>query len=384
MFVKKFLWLVIFHSFVSFPAPPALHAAPYTDFFFSAAGEVWTTPEFGGQGIVIAGLKVNGLPAGSSLRLMLNTETLQIDYGNMRFGMFEMGFRLKGELFFAGLLPNYFLGGIKIPEYGFNASYIEGETHGVLSFSDTFNLALSLSGKQWFFSGNDNTGPGFFLPENRFVFTPQLILTYWAIEGDPSIAQPHYYFYRIKGLGWSVRAGSHINSNSAPWGPTDDSGDFLTSRNIPGQAAFFIHEWVRAGVAVGPNNRLQFTQHGGYGYREDDLTRARIGGMNPYVVPVHGLPWAAVLSETYVAGEISWHVRIFGDSEIVFLLDGAGVSDIERRGNGDWGFVLGSAAGLDFRFGKWFLNARFGYSFVPVMWENKHFTGFFIGFGRGY
>jgi hypothetical protein len=204
------------------------------------------------------------------------------------------------------------------------------------------------------------------------------------MEGDPSILQPHYYFYRIKGIGFSVRTGSHINSSAAAWGPVDGSGSLLTDRNTPEPAAFFVRQWLRAGLQIGPRNRLQLTQQAGYGYGEDDLTRERIGGMNPYVVPVHGQPWASILSETYIAGEMSWHIRVFGDSEIVFLIDAAGVQDIVRAGNNDWGLVLGSAAGLDFRFGRWFINARFGYSFVPMLWDNRHFTGFFIGFGRRY
>jgi hypothetical protein len=134
---------------------------------------------------------------------------------------------------------------------------------------------------------------------------------------------------------------------------------------------------------VGSRVRLQLTERAGYGYGEDDLTRDRIGGMNPYVVSVHGLPWPAILSETYIAGELSLHTRIFGESELFVLLDGAGIRDLERVSGDNWGFVLGTAIGIDFRFGKWFVNARFGYSFVPQYWDNKHFTGFFVGFGRG-
>jgi hypothetical protein len=103
--------------------------------------------------------------------------------------------------------------------------------------------------------------------------------------------------------------------------------------------------------------------------------------MNPYVVAVHGLPWASVLAETYVAGELSLHVRVFKDSELFLIFDAAGVKDLERSSSNSWGSLLGSAAGIDFRFGNWFLNARFGYAFVPAKWDERHFTGLFIGFG---
>ncbi len=355
-----------------------------TDLFFSAAGEVWTTPEFGGQGIGILGVQFSGLPRGSSLRVLLNTETLQIDYGNLRFNFFEIGFRLKGELFYAGLLPNYFLEGTKIPEYGFNASYLEGETHFVFRFSDIANLALSLQGKQWFFGTNSATAVSFRLPENKFVFTPRLIFTYWALEGDPSVLMPHYYYPRIKGAGFSVYAGTDILSNAEQWGPVNGSGDFINGRNDPEQVSFFVRQWLRWGVPLGSRIRLQITEQAGYGYGQDDLGRRRIGGMNPYVVPVHGLPWAAVLSETYAAGEISFHLRLFGKTEFILIADVAGIQDLERTGTGTWGAVIGTAAGLDMRFGKWFVNARFGYSFVPAYWDNRHFTGLFIGLGRSF
>jgi len=359
----------------------SLYAEKETDLLFSAAGEVWTTPETSGQGIGIFGLNIYGFPHGASLRLLLNTETLQIDYGNIRFDWFEMGFQVKGEAFFAGLLPNYFYEGIKDPENGFNASYIQGESHFVIRFLDILNLALSLQGKQWFFSPNNATGETFVLPANRFVFTPQLLLTFWAFKNDPSLLMPHYYFYRIKGIGMGIAAGSNLSTNTDQWGPTDSSGNFLDERNRPREVSFFIRQWLRAGVPLDGPVRIQLTQRAGYGYGEDDLTRDRIGGMNPYVVPVHGLPWASILGETYVGGELSLHAGIFKDSELVFLVDAAGVKDLERTSSENWGAVIGSAIGLDFRFGDWFLNARFGYSFVPSFWEQQHFTGLFIGFG---
>jgi hypothetical protein len=101
-------------------------------------------------------------------------------------------------------------------------------------------------------------------------------------------------------------------------------------------------------------------------------------------VPFKGLPWAAVLSETYAAGELSFHLRLFGDSEFLLIADASGIQDIERTGGTSWGPVIGAAAGLDLRFGKWFVNARFGYSFVPAYPDNRHFTGLFIGFGRSF
>ena len=39
------------------------------------------------------------------------------------------------------------------------------------------------------------------------------------------------------------------------------------------------------------------------------LTRNRVGGMNPYVIGIPGLPWAALLSERLVIGQLSAHIR---------------------------------------------------------------------------
>ncbi len=38
------------------------------------------------------------------------------------------------------------------------------------------------------------------------------------------------------------------------------------------------------------------------GQNEDDLTRMRVGGMNPYVIPVHGLPWTSHVLGNFVSG----------------------------------------------------------------------------------
>ena len=95
---------------------------------------------------------------------------------------------------------------------------------------------------------------------------------------------------------------------------------------------------------------------------EDDLTRVRIGGMNPYVVPLAGAPWAALLADSFIAIQMSWHFRIYRELELGFLADGLAMSDPRRIGDRELGMLGGLGLFIDFQMGSFQLDLRGGWT----------------------
>lgn len=91
------------------------------------------------------------------------------------------------------------------------------------------------------------------------------------------------------------------------------------------------------------------------------MTRARIGGLNPYVVPVAGVPWAGFLSSRYASVRMSGHVD-GGGTEWVALADAVLVQDVRRDGGDGFSPVVGIGLGWDARLGPWQIDAMVGYA----------------------
>jgi hypothetical protein len=90
--------------------------------------------------------------------------------------------------------------------------------------------------------------------------------------------------------------------------------------------------------------------------------------MSPYVVPVPGLPWPALLSERHLAAQLSGHWRpwIRHTHEFGVALGGGAFNDTQRIGRLDLlGFAAGAALFADLRFGRFFTHLRAGYA-LPV------------------
>ncbi|MEM7435430.1 MAG: hypothetical protein AAF436_09790, partial [Myxococcota bacterium] len=106
---------------------------------------------------------------------------------------------------------------------------------------------------------------------------------------------------------------------------------------------------------------------------EDDITRERIGGTSPYVVPIPGLPWTGLVSERLFSGQVGVHLKAKPESahEFGILVAGGAFNDVRRTGAlGRFGGTGGVAVFADLRFGKernYQLNAHLSYGF-PVEW----------------
>jgi hypothetical protein len=97
------------------------------------------------------------------------------------------------------------------------------------------------------------------------------------------------------------------------------------------------------------------------GHQLDDLTKTRVGGLNPYVVPLAGAAWAEWWVETYGAARIGLEAR-WSWGSVAFVTDAVLLFD-ETQGDrfddsGEAGFGLLSR----FWFDTFFIDASLGYA----------------------
>ncbi|MGM0556657.1 MAG: hypothetical protein ACQEVA_09800 [Myxococcota bacterium] len=334
------------------------------DAYISAGAEFWPTPDAGGHGWLLAGISVDELPGDGRFVATFNTETLALDYSDVRLAeSWRAGFRIKGELGFAHLMPDYYRRGELLASRGFSASYIEAHAHTKWLMAPYQSLELHLDARRWFFDELDATSPQLILPEDRFEVTPSVRYVYWELEDDPSIGQMHRPFWRVRGVAFGLTASGTWRSDDAAWGARAPSFEPRDLRNNPDRLSPSIDQWFRAGRQFMPDARIEFSEWAGWSEGVDDLGRNVLGGMNPFVIPVAGLPWASLVSERYLVAQSSFHFRILGDVEAGVLVDAAGASDIRRTGDADrLGFAAGFGAFVDARLDTWQADLRLGWS----------------------
>jgi len=341
-------------------------AEPQGKFSFLGGGGFWFHPEPGGHGIGIVAYDINGLPRTAHLGIELNTDTLRISYDRIRFadGLIELGASLAGEAVFAGLLPDYYREGVRDSARGFWASYLAVQGYGKLNLPKNNFVALKLGVRRWFFSSTDNTDETLVLPGEAWVFEPRLNYTFWKIKSDRSLWQRNRLFGRVRGIALGVILGVDVRSEAHSWGAIDGAVfDPIDPRNNPDQVILLANQWLRAGWQMHDRVRTQFAQAAIWGNGGDDLTRSRVGGFNPYVIPIAGAPWAAYLSEKLVALEWSWHFRIGDEMETGLLFDGAFIEDQFRTGDiSDFSPVGGLGLFADLPLGNWQVDVRGGWS----------------------
>lgn len=349
----------------------------------SAGVDARLSPELGGHGYGLLAYDLEGLPADSRLSISYNTDTVRVQLDRLRFasGVLEAHFDAAFEFTFAGLLPDYFRRGLIDPERGFNAGYYFFGGGLKANLPRNNYLDLSIHARRWVFSRNERTSEELVLPPDLWAIETRLIWTYWKLRDDPSITERHRLFPRVRGVAFGVELGLDLRNESRPFGALDPE-EFtpVDPRNSGETTILLFRQWLRAGVQVSSNVRVQVAQWMGAGQGEDDLTRARIGGTNPYVVPLVGAPWAALLADLFVAVELSVHFRFWREMEFGFLADGLTMRDSQRIGEKEMDFFGGLGGFIDLRFGAFQLDVRGGWTPSFATSDTGHFN-IFAAFG---
>lgn len=340
--------------------------------YVNGAADTWNTNEFGGHGIFLVHL---ALPLGDWLLVAeLNTDTALLRT-QRQFGKVQLGGQVRAEALFGGLLIHHFVAGEDQPELGFYASFVEAQVDAKTNLA-THWFTLSLGARQWAFSAFEEENIVF--PPNLLAAYAQLSWAWWEIAHDSSWSDPHRRARRrIEGFGLGIDVSAELRN---------ESGEFGVEGRNPGEKEILsLRQWGAWGVDLSPIARLQIRQWAGWGFNEDDLTRMRVGGQNPYVLPVPGLPWAAFLAQRYVGGEVAQSFRLWGETEIGFTANGVVLDDPRREGDFDeFGNVIGASLFLDFRHGPWQANAAIGLSPDTGYLANSLNYGAYVDLGRSF
>lgn len=323
--------------------------------------EMGLRPDLGGHGIGILAYDLEGLPRGAALSAELNTDTLRLQLNRLGFfgGKLELGFHLTGEAFLAGLLSDYYREGVRDPARGFNASYVAAGAHAKLNQAGHHHLELSLSGRYWFFSAGGDMDPEFTLPPETWVIEPRVRYTYWGIKHDRSWRDRHRLFPRVRGFAFGLAVAMDVRGEVGGWGAR--SLEPADSRNDPRQAGFWVRQWALFGHQITDRVRTQVRQEVLLGAGLDDLNRARVGGLNPYVVPLAGAPWAAFLSDRHLALRWSWHFRLYKELEAGILGDLVWLTDASRTGQGEDRAMAGVGLFADWQLGAFQIDLALGW-----------------------
>lgn len=349
--------------------------------FYAAGGaEAWVSPNGGGHGYFILSYQRPKVYQDVLLDVTLNTDTLQITLDNYTLSKtMALGGYLKGQALIAGLLQDYYIQGNNRPERGFNASYLQSAMY--LKNSDAPHyLQLEVGGRKWFFSRAGKTSDALILPAESWVLEPRLRYTYWDLKFDPATMEAHRHYWRVDGLAFGFELGLDWRDQRQPWGARDeDSFEVPDLRNDGAQSSILARAWIRAGYALTKKMRVQGMINMATGQNQDDLNRVRAGGMNPYVIPIAGLPWASHLPDTIVSSELAMHYKILSNSEIGAMMHSAVMNnnDLQRTriDDPDIGGLIGVGLFGDWRFGDWQFDSRFGWA-LPFnsLSDNPHLT----------
>ena len=347
----------------------------------AGGGDFAFTPEVTGFGFVLFEARGEDKVGKGDVRLLYNTDTIHLEIERIPLGAnFELSVALRGEIAFAGLLHQYYEQGLKRPGLGFLASYVVLLPKLQWHVADHHTLELLTNVRRWFFNDRDTDpqDPPYLLPANAWVFEPRLGYIYWKIDSPAEEYRASKLFPRISGIGLGASVGVDVRSDTRAWGFVGEG------RNEPDKAIWTVNQWLRAGWQTNDRFRLELQETFNWGWNQDDISRMRIGGMNPYSLVVPGLPWSSNLSERLAIAQVSGHIRPKKGKpqELGLLLSGGVLNDPRRQGLLDsFGGAGGLALFTDLRWGRWQVYARVGWA-IPSRWllDNPHVSGF-LGLG---
>jgi hypothetical protein len=326
----------------------------------AGGGDVWLRPEFGGHGFGILQYELSGLPEGGRFVLTFNSDTLRIAVEHLQLSpTVEAGADVKGEALIAGVLTDYYRDGRRDAGRGFYASY--GSASAWLKRSSAPHyVELAVTARRWIFTRTSDTSPSLVLPPDAWVGELRGRYTFWSMRSDPSLYEAQRLYPRARGIAFGVEAGLDARSEVRPWGELTVAP--VDARNDPGRTIVSLRAWLLTGAQVHDRVRLQLYALASWMWGEDDLVRLRVGGLNPYVVPIAGAPWAALLSGRLAAAHATLHVRLWRELEAGVMIDGVVVDDVHRTAPARAGGEVGLGAFADLRLGAWQIDVRAGWS----------------------
>ena len=355
----------LFSALMAALAPGLAWCDGATRYSLLVGGEAWMHPERGGHGLVMAAADRYGMTRNGHLGLEYNTDTVRLSADGFGFhgGLLEIGAAVEGQARYAGLLPDYYRRGRLDEDRGLWASHAAAQVRAKLNPPGNHHPELSLGARQWWFSRRGETADGFALPPDTRVLELRLHHTWWRLRDDAAWRDRHRSYPRLVGMAAGVSLGLDWRARTRPWGARDASVFApVDGRNDPRNGIAILRQWARAGRELRNGWRAQMTQLAAWGRGEDDITRLRIGGLNPYVASLSGAPWAAWLSDRVLAVSASLHRHVGVMTEAGVGADIARVDDASRTGKSAAATLRGFSAFVDARPGHAQVDARLGWT----------------------
>ncbi|MEW5849312.1 MAG: hypothetical protein AB2A00_10885 [Myxococcota bacterium] len=237
--------------------------------------------------------------------------SLWLDFNTYKMGIFLRANELvgtglsttvfvRGEWMLTGLFVHHMKNGDNLRERGFIGYYGLAGARTAYKIMGPLSAEVELSGRQWFFHNGLRTARGFALPANFSALEPRFRLKLVDIQYEQrNLGLP-------RGLGAVVELGADVRLGSRSWGhvkgeppdPRNQGGDHRLPRRVNARGTF--------GTPLPGRLWLTLQSEVGYGLDEDDVTRTRIGGMNPFSVNLPGAAWGEYWSERFgaVHGEL--------------------------------------------------------------------------------
>lgn len=305
------------------PAEAASDDAPWR-FAFEAGAQVDARP-FG-----VVNLTLRKGPW--ALRLV--TDTLEVELADRGLGG-RWWVKLRAQAFASQMLISPWADGEPDPSRALISPHVGAEVGWKRNLPGHLYVGARASARWfWFFAGSDeNEGP---IPDPTWWVSPELVAGFWR--------------------GPDARVWAHGGV---------DLADGVTAPKVAVEAVWIPDDWV-----VGP----YLEAHAGWARGQNRLTRTRLGGLNPYVVPLAGAGWAEFLVERYAmlrAGpNATWG---WGRAAVVVDLatwDGRQEATFAFAGRATW------ADG-------WFCDAKLGWApWLPRRGGAARFSGWLL-VGRG-
>ncbi len=273
------------------------------------------------------------IPGPGGIDLDLNTDTATLSYFHP--GLFgERSWSqtyLRAQGFAANLLTDHARAGVQVPGRGFGAGYLLGGTHlgATLVRTDLARVYVAgqLEARQWFHFAMPTTSPGLVLPPANQALEPTLFATVDGVDWQTPLRRPHGVrtwaqvggIARLGARNWGQLNGNDDKRNHiGPWGARAEAG-------IQGGAVAPQFVFVRPVVEVG--------LRGGLSQGLDDRDRFRVGGDNPWVIPLAGAGWAEFLVDDYAWGQACAGLLVFDRVGLDLGGEVAMINDPYRRGD---------------------------------------------------
>jgi hypothetical protein len=285
------------------------------------------------------------------LGLEFNTDTLAADLSAWNVGLpgLSVGTFARAEALLAGVNINWMQDGLNKTERGFGASY--GLVGGRVAYTVLQRLSFEFeaSARGWFFNRMPGSAANLRVPKPFAAAEPRARIKWEGLTPDG------HRLGLYTGLRGMLEIGADVRTNREGFGGFTDGK--VESRNSDASTSLVPQRLSAQGFAGFRFFRMVWFQavgNLGYGIHEDDITRTRVGGQNPYTVTMPGAAWGEFVCDRYAATSLYLGVRPMPLLYAGAGIHGAVVNDPGRVGHTDeLGILRGISGELRMGFFGW-------------------------------